>query len=263
MMFVAGSATAPMGDAWAVAKDGVNLREGPGKDHPVLATLALGQTASEVGREGDWVQIHLDGADAPSGRVHRSLLTPAPTAAAGQTAPSTGLGPIKALESTVDQLNTLGRNQGYAYFASVRDLGSGGRRRGRYPGVARPARGLPRQQFRRARKHLAWRGRRAHAGVAAHPRARWRRRDGIGLTGRRRSHRAGTRSLARIGLGRRERRVAARHAPVARLRSWRAAAIASATAASSPSRSARIRMSRARNRSASSGLSPDCAAIRA
>jgi hypothetical protein len=102
------------------------MRDGPGKEHAVVATLARGQTASEVGREGDWIQIRLDAADAPTGWVHRSLLSPPTDAAAGQAPASAGPGPIKALELAVDQLNAFPRNQGYAYFASVADLGGGG-----------------------------------------------------------------------------------------------------------------------------------------
>src|SRR5690242_9794855 len=40
-----------------IARDGLNLRSGPGTQFPVLKTLPLGTAINIISREGDWAQV--------------------------------------------------------------------------------------------------------------------------------------------------------------------------------------------------------------
>lgn len=114
------------GEAWVVARDGVNMREGPGKDHAVLTTLARGQAMTEIGRDGDWIQVTLADAASLSGWVHRTLVAPPPPPGTEPETDASVPSALDTLQSAVEQLNLVARNQGYDFFGAVRDLGGGG-----------------------------------------------------------------------------------------------------------------------------------------
>jgi SH3-like domain-containing protein len=121
-----GVAHGAAGDALVVAKDQVNLRQGPGAEHAILTTLAVGQAVTEIARHGDWVNVRLDDATNKSGWVHRSLVAMPEARPAATPATTPPQANFALLASAVEQLNTFALNQGYAYFSAARDLGSGG-----------------------------------------------------------------------------------------------------------------------------------------
>ena len=50
----------------------VNVRKGPGTEHPVVGQAKYGEIARTLGSQGDWVKVSLDGL--PEGWIERSLL---------------------------------------------------------------------------------------------------------------------------------------------------------------------------------------------
>jgi hypothetical protein len=80
MALLATAALAAPGDTLVVTADVVNVRTGPGTGNPVLLHATRGQQATELARDGDWIQVHLPD-EATDGWIHRSLLAlaqPAP-----------------------------------------------------------------------------------------------------------------------------------------------------------------------------------------
>jgi len=73
-------ASAPwFGWSAAVKGDRINVREGPGTKHRIVAKLEKGQTVRVLGRRGDWLRIRLPGkknGDAELAWVYHSLVKP-------------------------------------------------------------------------------------------------------------------------------------------------------------------------------------------
>jgi hypothetical protein len=58
------------------ARDGLNLRSGPGNDFPVIGSLAFGTRVHLVKREGRWGLVDVQGDGATDGFVHLAFLDP-------------------------------------------------------------------------------------------------------------------------------------------------------------------------------------------
>ncbi len=75
------------GDKLVVTGDGVNLRSGATTSAPVVGTYAKGTLASEVSRQGDWVEVVIVADDPLGGFMASQYLAPAPAAS---PAPASG-----------------------------------------------------------------------------------------------------------------------------------------------------------------------------
>jgi hypothetical protein len=73
------------GDKLVVTGDNVNLRSGATTSAPVVGTYPRGTLASEVGRQGDWVEVVIVADDPLGGFMASQYLAPAP---ASPSAPS-------------------------------------------------------------------------------------------------------------------------------------------------------------------------------
>ena len=58
-----------------VAKDRVNLREGPSINHPIVLQLEVGQELMEFKRDGKWVHVGAYGTSGKIGWVHTTLVS--------------------------------------------------------------------------------------------------------------------------------------------------------------------------------------------
>ena len=76
LVFFAGPALSAPDDPWTIDGDNVNLRRGPGTGHEIKRQLNRDQRVIERGREGEWRQVEVVGAEGLLGWVHHSLLTP-------------------------------------------------------------------------------------------------------------------------------------------------------------------------------------------
>jgi len=59
------------------ARNGLNLRGGPGTDFPVIGELPFDQVVEVLSRNGDWAMVDILGDANPDGYVHGSFLTKA------------------------------------------------------------------------------------------------------------------------------------------------------------------------------------------
>jgi putative chitinase len=89
------------GDKLVVTGDNVNLRSGATTSAPVVGTYPKGTLASEVSRQGDWVEVVIVADDPLGGFMASQYLAPAP---ASPSAPSSGdyLGRV-----TIDQVTPM------------------------------------------------------------------------------------------------------------------------------------------------------------
>ncbi|SFH14335.1 SH3 domain-containing protein [Methylobacterium gossipiicola] len=81
-----------------IARDGLNIRSGPGTDFPTIRSLPLGTRVNVLKREGAWALLDLNGDDAADGFVHGSFLKEA-----------TGAGPGPAVAPPLGGADLLGR----------------------------------------------------------------------------------------------------------------------------------------------------------
>lgn len=66
--------TAPFLKTLTITATRVNLREGPGKENPVIAQLSRGTRVSFFGLDGNWVEVGTHDINGVSGFVHGSLI---------------------------------------------------------------------------------------------------------------------------------------------------------------------------------------------
>jgi Bacterial SH3 domain len=62
------------GDVLTVLGDRVNVRSGPGTDSGVVMQVSRNQRLVEIGRQGDWVHVEINGAGGATGWIHESLV---------------------------------------------------------------------------------------------------------------------------------------------------------------------------------------------
>jgi len=85
---IATAGYAATGDALVVTGDGVNVRSQPSSSGSILLQVYRNEPATEMAREGDWVEVQLTDRNT-RGWIHQSLLAPANGAdAAAEPAPS-------------------------------------------------------------------------------------------------------------------------------------------------------------------------------
>jgi N-acetylmuramoyl-L-alanine amidase len=86
-LLLGGAALGAAGDVLVVTGDDVNVRAGPGVDHPVSRQVDRDQQVVEIAREGEWVRAEIAGTGGAEGWIHASLLTPETPAAAAPARP--------------------------------------------------------------------------------------------------------------------------------------------------------------------------------
>src|SRR5205085_6254699 len=60
-----------------IARDGLLIRSGPGREFPDKGGLPFGATVRVIGQRGDWSMVDLQGDGKADGFMHGSLLAPA------------------------------------------------------------------------------------------------------------------------------------------------------------------------------------------
>jgi hypothetical protein len=115
-------AAAP-GDTLFIQGDGVNIRQKPSTESPVMQQLDRGRLLVELRREGDWVNVGLDGTDGFVGWVHGTLVSPeAPAGAAAVPSDPRFEGfRREVLALNAKAYGTTGAN----HFTGASDLGDG------------------------------------------------------------------------------------------------------------------------------------------
>lgn len=97
---IATAAVAATGDALVVTGDGVNVRSQPSSSGSIVLQVYRDEPATELAREGDWVEVQLTDRGT-RGWIHQSLLAPkdAPAAAAEPAPSPPSQAPVPALPS--------------------------------------------------------------------------------------------------------------------------------------------------------------------
>lgn len=120
---VAGAVMAAPGDPLFIQGDEVNIRQAPSTSAPVIMQLDHDHRLFELQRDGDWVNVSIDGAGGQDGWVHGSLVGPeGPDDALAVTDEPR----IAQFRTGVLALNEKAyRASGANHFTAVSDLGDG------------------------------------------------------------------------------------------------------------------------------------------
>lgn len=121
-LLISVNAAAELGDILYIQGEGVNVREGPSTNTAVTLKLGNGHRLMELGRNGDWVRVHIDRTGGKEGWVHEGLVSSTNTGGKTIAPPDPRFDQFKL---AVEQINKKVKSRGFNFFPDVENMGDG------------------------------------------------------------------------------------------------------------------------------------------